>query len=287
VLTKLEITNESILTPGVAFNPNGSASTDLIHVRSISGLGAADATIDSTPYGTIDGATITGATVNLRNIVLTLGFRPDVPSGKSVSILRDEVYRYFMPKSYVTLTFERLGQPTVRISGMVEKLEPNHFSNDPEVQVSILCADPNFRATTPTVVTGTCLQASDNNAGNYTLIDYAGNVPTGVALTIEGNTASLADSWHLVTAAPLIQDFYIYAYVLTNTNDVLYSSIDGEKYFKDSGNDSLLNRVVDGSDWIKLHPGSNLFAFAAENLTIASNDRPTWTMTYYARFGGI
>lgn len=287
MLTKLEITNESILTPGVAFNPSGSAATDLIHVRSIDGLGAADATIDSTPYGTIDGVTITGSTVNFRNIVLTLGFRPDIPSGKSVSILRDEVYRYFMPKNWVTLTFERLGQPTVQISGQVERLEPNHFSADPEVQISILCPDPNFRALTPTVVTGTGLQASDDNAGNYSLIEYAGNVPTGVELVIVGHTATLTDSWHIKTSLPSAQDFYIYATALTNTADWLYSSVDGTKYFKKSDDTSLLNRVADGSDWVKLYPGTNLFGFAAAGLTIASGSRPTWTMTYHARFGGI
>ena len=42
----------------------------------------------------------------------------------------------------------------VEISGIVESVEINSFSKDPEFIVSIICPDPYFTALTPTVVTG-------------------------------------------------------------------------------------------------------------------------------------
>lgn len=287
MITKLDVTNESILTPGVAFSPSGSAATDLIHVRDIDGLGAADADISSTAYGVVDGSLITGATVNMRNIVLTVGFNPDFEAGQTVAVLRDEVYRYFMPKSEVTLTFTRYLQPTVRITGTVERLEPNHFSDDPEVQISILCPDPNFRAIEPTVVTGKGLQASDDSVGNYSNINYAGNVPTGIQLEVVANIDHTTNGWYLKTEVPVAQNLLIWNYTLRQAEDLLFSSVDRDKYVKESGGTSLLNSVVDGGDWIKLYPGANLFAFTSFGLAFASGDAPDWTMTYYALYGGI
>jgi hypothetical protein len=157
VLQRLDVQNPKILSDGVAFDPNGSAATDSLQIRNISGLDPVAATVSSALYSVVDGETITGMTVGKRNIVITVGFNSNPFGGYSITELRQIVYRYFMPKNTVILTIHRFGEPPVKIEGIVEKVEDSNFAKDPEVQISVICADPYFKSLSQTTVVGKVL----------------------------------------------------------------------------------------------------------------------------------
>lgn len=111
-----------------------------------SGLGPVQATISTSTYAGLDGAILQATRVGARNIVLTIGYRPDHQSNHTIQNLRRDLYKYFAPKSEVRLRLYQDDYSDMTITGTVESHEPNMFSDDPEVVVSIMCEDPHFKA---------------------------------------------------------------------------------------------------------------------------------------------
>jgi hypothetical protein len=75
--------------------------------------------------------------------VLTLGLNPNWVD-QTVASLRRVLYRYLMPEAWTKLRFFSDDMPTVDIEGYVESFDPNMFTQDPEIQVSIICPKPDF-----------------------------------------------------------------------------------------------------------------------------------------------
>lgn len=110
-----------------------------IAVKNVEGIGGGTASINSTDMAVGDGAFFNSARANVRNIVLTL--KPmRVPS---VEVNRHKLYKLFQIKKKVTLLFETDTRLST-ISGYVESNEPVIFSNDEDIQISIICLDPFF-----------------------------------------------------------------------------------------------------------------------------------------------
>jgi hypothetical protein len=124
---------------GLVMPVQGSSPDDPIFVRNVEGLSPVDAEVNSQGYGQVDGEYYVGSRVGKRNIVLTLGLNV-------VDVSLPIIYAYFKTKNGVTLKFNVDGWPNapVYIDGFVETCTYNHFVQDPEVQVSILCPKPNL-----------------------------------------------------------------------------------------------------------------------------------------------
>lgn len=140
-------------------------------VKNIDGVDPVKATISTTSYANQDGGFYQSARTEMRNIVLTIGYRNDLTSGKSIQTIRREMYGVFDPKALVRLRFIDSDEAPVEIDGYVESHETSMFSRDPEVQISILCPDPYFRAIRPVTLSST------NNNPVYT--SYLGTAETG------------------------------------------------------------------------------------------------------------
>lgn len=140
-------------------------------VKNIDGVDPVRATISTTSYANQDGGFYQSAKTEMRNIVLTIGYRHDLTSGKSIQTIRREMYGVFDPKAQVKLRFIDSDEAPVEIYGYVESHETSMFSRDPEVQISILCPDPYFRAIRPVTLSAT------NNNPIYT--SYFGTAETG------------------------------------------------------------------------------------------------------------
>jgi len=132
--------------PGVPDLPLGGfvPNNEAIQIRNIEGLGPVKADVATTGYATGRGEISTGSSIPKRNIVLTLGLNPNWVD-QSMSSLRQLLYQYFMPESWVHLTFFFSDDfPSVYIDGIVESFDPNIFSQDPEIEISILRLKPDF-----------------------------------------------------------------------------------------------------------------------------------------------
>lgn len=274
---------------------NELIGSDPLQIRNITGLGPVRANINTTPFGSINGESYFGSSVGKRNIVLTIGLNPDWDD-QSMESLRALLYDYFMTQYIVVLQFLSTHLPTVEITGYVESVEPNIFSKDPEVQVSIICPTPDFVAIDDTVLTGV---VDDNILGGTVIpptdIDYIGTVPTGFVLKIESSLARPSYTGIIyATVVDLNNTDESSLLTITGTVDATaYAKIStekGNKYAKQFGvvsglvtADYLSTVVISGSlaQWPQLQPGENRF------FVNAANAGQAWTLTYFARFGGL
>ena len=124
----------------VRFELSNPRLNDIL-VTKVEGLGPPKATINTLKVATFDGSIFNSSKLEQRNIVIALRPLP----GPDVESKRLLLYRMFPVKGYVTIIVET-DHRTGGIEGYVESNEPDIFSSEESIQVSILCPDPYFKA---------------------------------------------------------------------------------------------------------------------------------------------
>lgn len=283
MITKVEVFSEQPDAPELplgGFMPND----DPVQIKNIEGLGPVKADIASTQSASGRGEIPQGSSTGKRNIVLTLGLNPDYTALQSMASLRQILYRYLLPENWTKLRFYSDELPPVVIEGVTESFEPNMFSQDPEVQVSIICHKPDFVEEDATIYTGVV----DDGTIEFEF-DYIGTIPTGFELRIDAAVANPSYTGAL--------DITMLSQLLPQLFEVDPVTIDGTKYFKLSTMQSkkrvqnilvatgeetnLLADVSASSVWPKIKPGQNVLSVAAEETGQA------WTLAYFNRFGAM
>lgn len=280
MITQIKAYTELEDAPTLPIDVDGSAETDLIQIRDIQGLDPVDASIGTSQYGSVDGASPTGNTVNTRNIVMTIGLNPDWGTN-TYSSLRRLIYGYFIPKRRVKLEFYCDDMADVQILGYVEKVTINPFSKDPEFQISIICPDPHFTAIEESIFTGHTDDAP-------LTIDYQGSVPAGILVKVSDSGAAAPGTIGVNIGVPPYIQFLAGATVASDMYFEL-SSVPLRKWIRNVMDSeeiiSLLgSEYVDESGsftWPVLQPGENKIAIVTD---VGSHD---WTLRYFERFGGL
>lgn len=281
MLTKLEVRNSNVSIPPLPI----SNSMGPIQIRDIDGLGPVTATVNSTKYAEIDGEEYTGSTLPKRNIVLKLGFNPDWAT-QTMTDLRHALYQYFMTKQKVNLRFYSDELPTVEINGVVESFEPNLFSKDPEIVISIVCTKPDFVDLVATVVPGVALALPD---GAATIINYSGSVETGFLLNVVASVAAPTLNGEVDVINTVGGDTIVFGLTvqINSTKYLQLSTLQGFKYAKTIPTGvgspvSILGDVFDETEWaFYLQPGVNHFR------VLSATPGQTWDLHYYNRYGGL
>jgi len=280
VLTKLEAYSSWESAPVLPLSDNGREETDLIQIRNIDGLDPVKASVNTSPFGSIDGVAYTGSSVPSRNIVLTLHPNPDW-NNWSFESLRRLLYSYFMPKQLTRLVFSSTDMPPVEIYGYVESAEVSQFSKDIELLVSIVCPDPYFTAVSPTVLAG---QSSDGS--NPLKINYNGSIEAGINVEV----TRLSDPAPTVIGVQIGDPSLSYYRVTATVSASMYfltNSVPAQKYVRNVTLNTgvitnLLSKTQRGSNWPTLKPGVNNFSVITD--TPGNQD---WQLTYFERFGGL
>lgn len=291
MLTNVEVYSSLSSAPDLPLQLGGREDVDLIHIRDISGLGPVKADINTTQYGSGDGGFYTGGNINTRNIVFKLGFNPDW-TVHTVATLRQLVYGYFMSKQPVRLRFFRDDGPAVEIEGYCESNEPNIFSKDPEMEVSVICPNPDFIAVAQSIVGGTANE--DPDEVEFTLL---GNVETSGRVVITTTTTEeppVTDPdpdydgtftlEHKTLAAGA--DTFVVTGSTAEGLQLIIDSARGNKIAENligTEHINLLNTMTVGSVWLALKPGTNKFRVLLDE---GAPDK-AWTLTYFERFGGL
>jgi hypothetical protein len=266
-----------VLPLGGGFMPND----DAVQIRNIEGIGPVKSEIASTPFATGRGDLFQGSSTGKRNIVLTLGLNPNW-ADQTMMELRQILYRYFMPENWGTFRFISDELPTVFITGVVESVEPNIFSEDPEMQVSIICPKPDFIDVDTTLIHGT------SSSVDQTSIEYIGTVPTGFELRVAGSV-TLPNYSGLVTVAntvgPFSQTFKING-VLVNSGvyfkmNTVRSARELFNVFSDGSVANILEKMATDSTWPEFQSGENIFS------VVTAAPGLHWTLGYFNRFGGL
>lgn len=282
VITRVEVFSSSPDAPELplgGFMPND----DAVQIKEITGLGPVKADIASTPFATGRGELYQGSSTGKRNIVFTLMLNPDWVD-QSMASLRHMLYRYLMTGMWTKLRFYTQEIPPVDIEGYVESFEPNMFSQDPEVQVSILCHKPDFIDANATVINGV---VDDGTLEQE--FEYNGSIPTGFELRVDRTLDNPSYTGSLLVT--LVSEGQAQVF---ETNPV---TIDTIKYFKlstvrnlkrvsnvayaDGDITNLLAAKTAESVWSEIKPGENILTIAA------AEPGQAWTFAYFNRYGGL
>jgi len=247
-------------------------------VANIDGLDPVKATLVSSSFANSDGEVYQSSRRETRNIKFNIELDPDPETNDTVRDLRKKLFRFFMPELTVKLTFVLEEGLTVDIVGVVESCETDHFSQEPAVDISIICFDPDFYDPVPVLVEGMTTADTTPRA-----IDYEGTVPTGVKFV-------------LLVDRP-ISDFSIYhtpiggeartlefSMALLAGDSVLISTIPGEKearLVRAGVSSSVLYAISPQSNWIGFEPGINEVQVQAEGAGIPL------TFEYISKYGGL
>lgn len=256
-------------------------------VRNITGLGPVKATLVSSSFANQDGAQYHSSRREPRNIVLTLGLEPDY-AYQSVHALRDELYKFFMPKTEPTLSFHLVDKFTQNISlktkdlvieGRVESFECDLFTKDPEAVISLMCFDPDF--VDPTI---NYFNGGVDTSLTESILVYEGTVETGVIFSYgpEDDISNFTIYHHRPDGTLSTIDF---AYPLLAGDSVEISSVRGSKYVllrRGGVESSILYAISPQSGWLELQPGENrLRVYAVTTIPMG------YDIAYTNKYGGL
>lgn len=246
-------------------------------VKDIQGLDPVNASLTTSTMAQRDGAQAQNARRDTRNITIKLGLEPDYLVS-TVDSLRSALYGWFMSKALVDLALYKDDVLFAITSGQVESCENNMFSADPEVDISIICYDPDFYG--PSAVTSSSGTVSTTDT---TAINYEGNSDAGVIFTLSINR-TMSD-FTLYNTAPdnTLQSFIVNGSFVAG-DVVRINSIPGQKSItltRSSITSSILFWMDTSSSWITLQKGANNFRAFATGATIP------FTLSYTPQYGGI
>lgn len=273
MLSKVEITNSRANVLSLPMEEDSGA----YQVAKIEGLEPVKATLVSTSYAGVDGELFQSAKLPARNIKFEIDLDPDF-NPKTYADLRRDLYTYFMPKSQITMRFYLTSGLFLDIVGIVEEFSSPLFEEDPVVQISIMCYQPDFVDSRIVTLAGATVAGLTN-----TEIDYPGTVQSGTVITLHVNRA--------------LSGFTIYnsdegghLYQLDFTGDLIsgdvlvISSLRGNKGItltRATVSSSFLYGRSPQSSWIEFTEGLNLFRI------YAVGDPIPYDLTYAVRYGGL
>lgn len=244
-------------------------------VKDVDGLDPVKAQVATSESATFDGVHIQNTRAAARNIVMTLGFNPNVVSGESAASLRRELYFQFPPKGRCTLRFHSDDFETVRIVGYVESMEAKLFSREPEMMISILCPDPYFSALNS-------LTHSTVNTFEFRDLPGMGSAPTGFVFKTDPLKEAI-DA--VVLENGLDRKIDIVGPFITN-DIVTVSTVPGNKYARRTRTGStvsILDDIVSGDLGMSIDGRTPSFRFS----TRQSGGGLNFDMTYTPKFIGL
>lgn len=273
MLSKIDITNRrgNILSLEMEENDSG------YQINRVDGLDPVKAVFVSTSYATSDGEHFQSAKRGARNIKIKLDLDPNFDP-HTYETLRQTLYSYFMPKAQISLRLYLTSGLYLDIVGHTEEMSSPLFEQDPNVDISIMCFQPDFLD--PRIITVEGDTVDDNT--NIT-IDYPGTVETGTVLTLNLNRdLDEFTIYNMDESGKLYQmDF---SGELLDNDILVVSSLRGSKGItltRASVSSSYLYGRSAQSSWIEFGEGLNEFRVYAEG------DPIPYELEYIVRYGGL
>lgn len=248
-----------------------------IFIKEIEGLDPVKATIVSTGFPLQTGEQYQASKRESRDIILHLGLEADWILEEPRDV-RNRVYQFFMPRTWVDLSFIDSNGITFAITGMIESCQTPLFSKDTNVDVVVRCFYSDF--VDPEVVFDSALTVSNSL---MTDIDYVGTVETGFTFQLfPDRSVSAFTLYNEMPNGRLRQlDF---SYPLVVGDSVTIKTVPGEKEITLSRagvQSSILYAMSPQSVWLDFWPGANKFRAYATGAGIP------FILTYYNRYGGL
>jgi hypothetical protein len=197
-----------------------------------------------------------------REIVLRVVLSPRFRLDETYSDVRDTLYRAIAATrgGQVTLNFIYVGTTVAQISGFITKFEVAYFNKLPEVQLTIRCDNPLFRAVNPVR-----FLAPDLSTVNPIKIpDSLSTSPHGFSMQVTFKAASPAFTIQDVPTNPE----WVYKVIpnggFINQDSLYFSTEFGNKYLymiRAGVTTYLVDKVQPTSIAPTIFPGQNVFHF--------------------------
>lgn len=249
-------------------------------IEEIEGLGPVKATLVSSSFANEDGEQEQSSRREARDIKLKIGLEPDYQT-TSVRSLRQRLYSFFMTKRQVFLRFIDDDGLEVDIVGRVETCEPSIFSNEPAIDISVHCYNPDFVVPSPTSLSGHTVET--NSEADITEIEYDGTVDTGIVLNLDVNRTESALTIYNLGPDDVLRQLDFSAPLVAG-DKVRISTVAGAKgatLTRQGVESSVLYGVSPSANWIKLMEGKNRLRVYATGTPIP------YTLEYLTRYGGL
>ena len=268
-------------------NPTIDDKTGLF-ITDIEGLGPVKATVNMTQLATADGDIYNSSRLAGRNIVIKARFT----YADTIEEARLMSYKYFPIGHKLKFTIETDNR-IAETEGYVESNEPNIFSKESDVQISVLCESPFFASvdedgkqqtnfsnvvamfefpfsneslTDPLLEFGRIINKKENT------VYYDGDAETGCVIHLHAiGTVEMVNIYNIKTGEKMVLDT---DKLETLTGDkIIYgdtitiSTVKGNKYISLLRNGvtyNILNILGKDTEWFQLARGDNLFAYTAE-----------------------
>lgn len=246
-------------------------------LEDVTGLDPVKAEIASSKFGANDGEVFQSSRRERRNIVLTIGLRPDYMTN-DVQSLRQRLSRLMMPKNRVLLKFHDSSGKIVRIEGRVESFEAPLFVRNPVVTVSIVCVAPDFVSEIETVEHGSSVVDLTDMT-----INYDGTTETGFIFQMP-ITRAINDLSIVNITADGDSNRIDFAMNMGAGDTLEVSSLFGEKgvwRVREGRRESVLYATAPNMSFPQLSPGPNLFRVQMPGTPIA------YSIRYRATYGGL
>lgn len=261
---------------GTLYLPLSDTSQGYV-VKDIQGLDPVKATLTSSVLATMDGAIFQNSRREPRNITMSIGLESDYVTN-DVAGLRTNLYAYLMPKGIVTLGIYRDSDLWARTAAVVENVDNNMFTADPQVDVSLMCYDPDLYAPAETII-----QSMTNINGDVQDIQYPGTTDTGIVFDI--TVPVVSGEVRIVNTRPdgiTLQTRVAGNFVAGDKLTIDTNPGNKRVHINRSGIDlSGLYLLDKTSSWIALQEGLN-------HVLVYFNGVPTqYTMRYIVKYGGF
>lgn len=285
MIRRIEVAGEGLASP----LPMGYSMTDdPIQILEITGLGPVKAGLTATPFATRRGSFFQNASVDSRNIVMSVGLNPNWRD-QTISSLRSLLYGYFMTGQQIKMRFFTDDYPVVEIEGIVESCDENMFSKDPIMQISVICYQPDFIDVDYTLIKGAVPNALTDGVLTEYEFDYAGSIEAGFTLRVKHTNVKPAYTGQIVIANKTTKanDIFSLSEVTVDATKYLsLSTIEAARRvrtiaYSDGEVVNLLVKKLKTSPWPMIQPGKNIFSVSAEESNLK------FELVYYARYGAL
>lgn len=262
-------------------------------ILDIDGLNPPQAQVNLTNIAGMDGAKFNSAKLQTRNLVITVKINGNAEAN------RIQLYQYFPTKEEVTFYYSNSSRD-VFIKGYVNSCEVNPFSQDEQMQISIICPSPYFKAIDEIVtdisnITGLFEFPFSINANEPIPISvYAVNkvtnvinpadIPTGVIIQIE----VIDDFDEILIRNTETGDQIELNYEFEAGDRVTINTNSGEKsirLLRDGVSSNIFGALASGSVFLQLSSGDNFLAYQVDN---GANDQNVDIIfSFYSVYRGV
>lgn len=259
-------------------NTNGetfelSHDYDNYYITGVQGLTPPATNINTAKAGIIDGTFFNSASVEERNIVITLVLNGDIEAN------RQKLYRIFPRKTPCTIFFKNENRD-VKIQGYVETIESDLFVKREQVQISIICPRPYFEdlATIYAELSKSLalfefpfsIEVSEpipiSEITDYPICEIvnSGDAECGCVIDIDVHAAIQG----LKIMNMQTEQFFFLDTAFVNHDRIRINTNSGQmgvRMERGGSSYNILNTVGENSTWLRLVPGLNRFTYTIDD----------------------